>query len=217
MTERAYWDDRYRRGGTSGRGSVGALRDWKWKVIRKYTDLNDAVDVGCGDLSFWADRKCANYVGIDISPYIIERNRGARPCWKFICAQADVTQDVKADVILCLDLLFHIMSDESYVRTLRNLASYSKRYVFIYTLRENPFRSFKNRSLVQLHLLRTKRLRLLVASLFHKIVTDYSHEIYRDFLKNKRIFEDNGFEMISVETTDIDPSGAMYTFIKRTG
>lgn len=63
--EKTYWETRYGRGGTSGSGSIGVGRTWKWKVIgemiRSHSpellesddSLSKIIDVGCGDLSFW--------------------------------------------------------------------------------------------------------------------------------------------------------------------
>src|SRR5207247_7199848 len=86
-----YWEDRYRRGGIRGSGSVGDKRKWKWEIIEKYAkSTEDVIDVGCGDLSFWEGRDFPNrYVGIDISETILERNRKLRPGLTFLCASAD--------------------------------------------------------------------------------------------------------------------------------
>ena len=74
--EEKYWNNRYELGGTSGPGSISINRDWKWKIIQKYcNDPNDIIDVGCGDLSFWDGKNCANYIGIDISESYIEMTK----------------------------------------------------------------------------------------------------------------------------------------------
>lgn len=75
-----YWENRYRKGGTSGAGSTGEYRKWKWGIIESYVgNVDDVLDVGCGDLSFWEGRDCPKYLGLDISPTIIEKDRQLRP------------------------------------------------------------------------------------------------------------------------------------------
>ena len=66
--EEQYWDQRYIAGGTSGAGSIGDDRDFKWNVVDRHVlFLQSVVDVGCGELSFWEGRDCEDYTGIDIS------------------------------------------------------------------------------------------------------------------------------------------------------
>lgn len=75
-----YWEERYKSGGTSGRGSTGFIRIWKWWQIKRHTKrLNNVVDVGCGDLSFWKNQHAINYTGIDQSQTIIEKNKDLYP------------------------------------------------------------------------------------------------------------------------------------------
>ncbi len=142
MTEKKYWDTHYRTGGESGRGSVGSFRKWKWKVINQYLNIKDksVLDVGCGDLSFVKGKKFHDYLGLDISPTIIERNREKRPDLNFFVN--DVTrpnlQAKQYDVVLCMDLLFHIMTDEGFENLLRNLSHWTGEYLFLINWCNNP-------------------------------------------------------------------------------
>ena len=73
-----YWNKRYANGLTSGDGSIGCLKDFKWGIIDKYVgDISQksVIDVGCGDLSFWEGKDCDEYTGIDISNVVIEHNK----------------------------------------------------------------------------------------------------------------------------------------------
>ncbi|MFX0141044.1 MAG: hypothetical protein ACFFDN_45820, partial [Candidatus Hodarchaeota archaeon] len=105
--EEQYWEQRYFSGGTSGPGSIGEEKAWKWSLIDQFVpDLNHVIDVGCGDLSFWEGRDCADYVGIDISKTIIEKNIKKRPKWQFIHTNAEKRIDgLKKEVVFCLDVL----------------------------------------------------------------------------------------------------------------
>ncbi len=135
-----YWDLRYRLGGTSGKGSIGATRQWKWAQIDGCVDvLNRSVlDIGCGDLSFWRGRACEDYTGLDFSDTVVKRNRRARRSWTFIQGDASQSQDLSGEIVLCLDMLFHVMSDDVYEAILRNLARWTQDWLFIYTWRRSP-------------------------------------------------------------------------------
>ena len=77
--EKEWWERRYAEGRTSGKGSIGRGRAWKWSIIDEFTpEIPSLVDVGCGDLSFWEARFSKSYIGIDIAENIIEENRGKR-------------------------------------------------------------------------------------------------------------------------------------------
>lgn len=160
--EKPYWEARYKQGGTSGQGSIGTGRAWKWKIIReairKYspellkskTDhskpiLSKIIDVGCGDLSFWDDESLTilveEYMGIDISDTVIAKNRKRNVSgWNFIVSSSHIlNRGLKASVVFCMDLLFHIMGDMEFIKTLKNLCYYSEDLVFIHTWKYNPF------------------------------------------------------------------------------
>ena len=157
--EKAYWEARYGQGGTSGFGSIGAGRTWKWKIIRDVIrnhspellrsdgSLSKIIDVGCGDLSFWEVESplvihVERYIGIDISETIIMRNRkrGIKG-WSFIVSSSHArNRGLKAPVVLCMDLLFHIMEDTEFIESLKNLCYYSEDLIFVHTWKYNFFK-----------------------------------------------------------------------------
>lgn len=206
-----YWDTRYKRGDSSGFGSVGKLREFKWDIINKYAgNVNEVIDVGCGDLSFWEGRNCSKYSGIDISPTIIDRNKKIRKNWKFICSPADVKIDISSNIVLCLDVLFHIMDDDIYLKILNNLMSYSNNLVFIYTWKINPFLNINH--------LKNRFINLLLKEneLNDKRLVKIKYQKYRKFSNYFLFFEQNGFELISIENDNsLDKIGAMYIFQKK--
>jgi SAM-dependent methyltransferase len=143
-TEGRFWEERYRTGGDSGKGSVGAYRKWKWKTIKKYINPKEksVLDVGCGDLQFMKGQKFKHYVGVDISSSIIEKNRAKRPDWAFLCADV-ATYGLRFrpqpfDVVFCMDVLFHIMNDERYGILLDNLNRWAGEWLFIVSWAKNP-------------------------------------------------------------------------------
>lgn len=144
--EKHYWDNRYCAGKDSGPGSRGGYRKWKWKVINSVVkDIRNktVLDVGCGDLQFLKKRKLNSYLGLDISPTIITRNRKKRPDLNF--GIFDVTENNKQlgpfQVVLCMDLLFHIMEEERFKNLLRNLNRWTGEYLFIVNWCKNPLKS----------------------------------------------------------------------------
>ena len=139
--ERNYWNARYERGLDSGWCSVGKLKEWRWNIIKKNVKLKNksVLDVGCGDLRFWDGVKHKDYTGIDISWVIVEKNFNLRPEWKFICEDvAEAILNRPFDIVFCFETLFHIMSEEAYIRILQNLTKWTKEILFVSCWSERP-------------------------------------------------------------------------------
>jgi len=204
MRAHEYWERWYRHGGTSGAGSIGKERQWKWEIMQEHAGkIDDVLDVGCGDLSFWEGRDCSKYLGIDISETIIKRNRNLRPTWNFKVHGAQVPLDVHARIVLCMDVLFHVMEDDAFRRILQNLCEYSKEWIFIHTWSRNPF-----------------DMRWALRRLWHHqipriswILTgcDGEYEKYRPFAKYLQIFRRASFDVVEQQTKGV---GVMYVFKK---
>lgn len=187
-----YWENRYRQGGNSGKGSRGKHREWKWSILNKYIpNIDNVIDVGCGDIAFMEGRDIKNYTGIDISQTMVDRNIKLKPEWNFILSSADVKiNGLNGDVAFCHDMLFHIMDDDVYDKILLNLIDYSNEYISIFTWHKNPLRKW-----------------------FRSIEHD-SYEAYRDFTKYISLFENVGFELIANCKSETDKFGSMYIFRK---
>jgi len=189
-----YWDKRYASGGTSGCGSVGELRDIKWCWIKQFVDpITDIIDVGCGDLSFWEyEMLPERYVGIDSSEVIIKKNQLAYPGATFYHAQSSEPLGITSPVVFCFDMMFHIMDDDVYQRTIQNLCILSSEYIFIYTWIENPLRWFW---------------------IIEK--TKDKYECFRGIEGLNDIMEANSFTLIAIMRSEwVDPFGAMLIFRK---
>jgi SAM-dependent methyltransferase len=149
MTEYEFWDNRYRLGGDSGKGSTGIWRKWKWRIIEGFVRIEDksVLDVGCGDLQFVKGKKFKSYMGIDISPFIIgkhQRMKSKHPerfeDWAFFVCDATTSPPMtQADVVLCMDLLFHIMDDTRFAQLLDNLNIWAGEWLFVIGWSKNPF------------------------------------------------------------------------------
>lgn len=216
--EEQYWDQRYINDGTSGAGSIGDYRDFKWSIIDKHVPfLQSVVDVGCGDISFWERRECKNYTGIDISRAIIERNRILRPDWEFIWSNAETRiEELSKDTVFCFDVLFHIMNDKTYLKILENLTYYSRNHIFIYTWISSPFR--KTRLMKRLYTAVTKLKLFKAVELVKKILsknlnTDGKYQYFRPLERDLWLFEEKGFKLVEI-VRHLNNIGAMYVFAR---
>jgi hypothetical protein len=190
-----YWDKRYANGGNSGCGSTGYLREWKWQTIELFVNpIIEVIDVGCGDLSFWdLTTLPKGYVGIDASEVIIQKNRINNPTLTFYHAESSTPLGIVAPVVFCFDMLFHIMDDDVYKRTIENLCRMSSEYIFIYTWVNNPLRKFW----------------------FIESDRD-EYERFRDLEQINTITSDYGFKGISVIRNEtLDRFGAMLVFRRK--
>lgn len=184
--EKDYWENRYARRGTSGAGSIGSERTWKWNIISRYLPKpNHIIDVGCGDLQFWEGRDCRDYVGIDISEEIIMRDIRAKPDWTFYNTPAQVLiKGLCRNNVFCLDLLFHIMTEEAFVQILLNLCSYSADLIFIHNWSRNPFEGTNP--------------------------TDGLYQYFRLLDNYQSIFDNEGFKLIDKKLNPLNQIGVMY-------
>ncbi len=184
------WNVHYRLGGSSGLGSVGLSRSWKWSVIGKHVArVDEVVDVGCGDLSFWEGRDCLHYVGIDSSSYIIKKDRLNRPNWSFVESRGERSLAVSGRVVFCLDVLFHVLDDDVFELIIKNLCAYSSEWIFVHTWYKNRLGDKKS---------------------------DGIYQVFRPL--DLELFARLGFDCVAEEIApqEVNPYGAMYVFKKRT-
>ena len=242
MLQTEYWERHYVRGGVSGEGSLGKNREWKWSIINLYAkEFDDVIDVGCGDLRFWEPRETSlpnrfRYLGLDISPTVIQRNRTSHPSWSFrACDAATPIPGVNGKIVLCLDLLFHIMDDASYLHILENLCRYSHEWIFVFTWCRNPFNlhwrlwylgfakhaawttSGPHKRADYLNLLQAliqpKQVYEDIKFLAHETVSDGIYERYRRFDDYGAVFEQNGFKLIGKHENPYSKgTGVLYVF-----
>lgn len=218
MTEetKIYWNKRYLTTNFgSGGGSIGKSQEWKWNVIKEYLseDLNDIIDVGCGDLQFIEGQQIRKYLGIDFSEAIVNKNKELYTDYQFILSPADTYLDISAKTVFCLDMLFHIMAEEQLIKILENLTRYSEKWIVIYTWYKNPFQSFP---FAKKHI-RNRNFKKAVQSFLGKITTDNDYQTYHDFQKYFYLFEEKNFELILFKKAPriINPWGAFYIFKKQ--
>lgn len=183
-----YWNTRYMLGGDSGYKNMNMSDEYinyVWSIIEKVAGKqNDIIDVGCGDIQFWKNRDCEKYVGIDVSPIIVKRNRKLRPNWCFIASSAGEPINIHSETVICMNTLYHIMDDTEYSRIIDNLISWSKKWIIVTTWYIRPKKLEEN-------------------DLYRK---------YRDFnITNNKII-DSGFTLALEEHVLFDDYGCIWIF-----
>jgi len=136
--ERTYWEDRYYQGETSGAGSYGSEAAFKIDLIISLVEelgCRTLLDLGCGDanIAFTLLKRLPHlrYLGLDISPYILNRNRrrAAKAKIPAIFCVGDLTKKwptpISFDCVLLLDVLFHLKEDRSFFNALQNVLHFT--------------------------------------------------------------------------------------------
>jgi hypothetical protein len=128
---------------TSGVGSTidatEALRAGLLSVCEEFS-VRSLLDAPCGDYGWMSSLRLPleRYIGVDIVPELIERNRSLHLSQFVQFAVADLTRDelATADAILCRDCLVHL-SFENIRRVLANFARSGATYLLTTTFPEH--------------------------------------------------------------------------------
>jgi len=99
-------------------------------------NVRSVLDAGCGDMN-WMRRLAVpleRYVGIDVVPDLIEKNRRELGSADRVFEVRDLTRDSlpRVDLVLCRDCLVHF-SFEDVFRALRNVRASGSRYLLTTT------------------------------------------------------------------------------------
>lgn len=129
---REFWDRRYADNPAlgSGIGSRGDNLLHKRKIIEDYLGRvgpRSVLDVGCGDHEVLRAVACLpGYLGLDVSGVVIARNRQMFPQRRFegldFVACSDL-QALRADVVLCTEVLIHQHRRDQFNGLLRNIVA----------------------------------------------------------------------------------------------
>jgi SAM-dependent methyltransferase len=134
FSSQSYWEARYRAGGTSGAGSQDALLAYKAAVINAFIADNavaSVLDLGCGDGRLLSLLRVPCYVGVDVSPTALACCVTRFPRHRFLPLDA-VDAEAPADLALSIDVIFHLVEDAVFARTMHALFSHARRFVLVY-------------------------------------------------------------------------------------
>jgi SAM-dependent methyltransferase len=130
-----YWERRYRAGGHSGTGSQGHLAAFKAGVINGFVADNaiaDVLDLGCGDGHFLSLLQVSGYTGVDVSPAALAGCATRFPDHRFLPFTA-LDPSIRADLVLSIDVIFHLVEDAVFARYMHALFAHAKRFVLVYS------------------------------------------------------------------------------------
>lgn len=138
-----YWERHYSQGGTSGEGSEGALARFKAEVLNDFVarhGVSSVVEFGCGDGSQLALAAYPRYLGLDVSPTALRHTMdrfAPDPTKSFLGYEparfTDPARFVGADLAISLDVIYHLVEDETYLLHLRHVFSAARRFVVLFT------------------------------------------------------------------------------------
>ncbi|WNS42736.1 methyltransferase domain-containing protein [Paenibacillus sp. MMS20-IR301] len=154
-----FWENHYKNGFNSGTGSYNHLAEFKAQVINNFIEENliqDVIEFGCGDGNQLSLMNYKEYVGVDVSETIIQKNKikfsSDRSKKFYTTNESEIYLDRKYDLSLSLDVIFHLNEDDVYERYMDNLFASSNQYVIIYSSNHEEFTEwleFRNRKFMR--------------------------------------------------------------------
>jgi SAM-dependent methyltransferase len=136
---RDYWERRYRRGGTSGAGSEGALAAYKARVVNDFVaerGIRSVIEFGCGDGRQLALMEYPRTLGLDVAPAAVEacRERFREDASKRfeVYVPGALPEPLSAELVVALDVVYHIVDDAELERTLDDIFRCAERHVILF-------------------------------------------------------------------------------------
>ena len=131
-----YWRNRYKRGGNSGAGSYNNLAEFKGEIINEFVSKNNVktvIELGFGDGNQLEYFQFESYIGFDISNHVIQKCRQKfKNDVNMQFLHMDTISNQKADMIISLDVIYHLIEDEVYNNYMSHLFELSNKYVIVY-------------------------------------------------------------------------------------
>ncbi|MFT5411770.1 MAG: SAM-dependent methyltransferase [Verrucomicrobiales bacterium] len=132
-----YWKSSYVNGGHSISGTYSKFTRFKAEVLNKFVrdrGLASVAEFGCGDGNQLRLAEYPSYVGFDISGSALQICRDTfaddlTKAFRLVCE--GITYP--ADLVLSLDVIYHLVEDEAFEAHMTVLFENSKRYVGIYS------------------------------------------------------------------------------------
>ncbi|HSR56423.1 MAG TPA: class I SAM-dependent methyltransferase [Alphaproteobacteria bacterium] len=134
---RRYWQRRYLLGGHSGVGSSGKFAAYKAEILNRFVDehgINSVIEWGCGDGSQLRLAAYPRYLGLDVSKAAIEKCRrlfSDDRSKRFLLT--DAYDGETAELALSLDVLYHLVEEDTFTAYMQRLFASASRFVIIYS------------------------------------------------------------------------------------
>lgn len=137
FSSKAYWNKRYMAGRRSGAGSYGKLAEFKAEVIGTFVRENgitSVIEYGCGDGNQLRLSNYPRYLGFDVSEKAISIckelfEHDQTKSFKIL----DEYQGKKADLVLSLDVIYHLIEDSVFTDHMSKLFDSATKFVIIYS------------------------------------------------------------------------------------
>jgi cyclopropane fatty-acyl-phospholipid synthase-like methyltransferase len=137
----AYWERRYRGGGTSGAGSYGENAEAKAAIVNQTVAahaVTSVIEFGCGDGNQLTLLDVPRYVGLDVAPAAIDmcarrfENDPTKSFFRYDPEHfADRAGVLRCDLALSQEVIFHLVEDEVYERYMSQLFAAASRLVLV--------------------------------------------------------------------------------------
>jgi SAM-dependent methyltransferase len=138
-----YWERRYKAGLTSGGGSYEILARYKADLLNEFVRANavrSVMEFGCGDGNQLTLAQYPRYLGLDVSRTAVDlciakfrEDTSKSFLWYDPGRTVRLESFVQADLTLSLDVIYHLLEDETYLAYLRDLFAASQRFVIVYS------------------------------------------------------------------------------------
>ncbi|WP_163514503.1 class I SAM-dependent methyltransferase [Gelidibacter japonicus] len=134
-----YWEHRYKQNRNSGTGSYGHLADFKAEILNEFVlknNINKVLEFGCGDGNQLSLANYPNYIGVDVSEKAISicKEKFKNDTTKLFYHLSDkLDQEFSGELVLSLEVIFHLIEDDVFVHYMKRLFSSSFQYVIIYS------------------------------------------------------------------------------------
>lgn len=131
-----YWEQRYKLGGNSGAGSSGRLAEFKAEILNKFVahhKIASVIEFGSVDGDQLLLANYPSYTGVDVSRTAVVRCKkvfGRDPSKVFFSTTEYDKR--RAKLSLSLDVIYHLVEDETFNAYMHMLFEASERYVIVY-------------------------------------------------------------------------------------
>ena len=139
LGSKSYWEERYQTNKNSGAGSYGRLAEFKANILNEFVKNNNIqtiIEFGCGDGNQLGLAQYPNYIGFDVSSKALEICneifKGDKTKTFYDMKDVD-KKDFNAQVVLSLDVLYHLIEDDIFHDYMIKLFETSNQYVIIYS------------------------------------------------------------------------------------